>query len=497
MRHSFLLKCVHDSFGQLIRENNQALDKTFIYSYNEIGNITSVSQYAYTTDATPSGTPTTTTYTYDTTHPDRLISFGDKAVVYNSIGCPSSYNGMTYGWSRGKLSSIGCGSANQPSALYKKCAFTYDGYGRRTHKIYNYDPNPASTSDYSYTYVTTYDYDSSGRLIREYCTERYIGGNTTTRELIFLYDESGIVGVAYSKNGAASASDYFHKNLQGDVIAIYNSNGTKIGEYAYDAFGNCTILSGITNGLVKNNPIRYRSYYFDRETGLYYLNARYYNPEWRRFISPAQIGVLNTSIVSGLNLYCFASNSPINVLYNFANVRGTIPNNNSQFVAPIKLVNQYLASNNTSSFKPLSFSIGLVTPENPKLPKWMNFSAFYANGHLGLNSGYSDSSNGKGGFDLSLASLDVGIVSMKCDIVTFAEGTSLYLGVGALNANASLGLGLSGNVEIVSFYFGATFIDCISMDGKVYVGWGLSLDFSRGIKLGVAVGIGVEISLGI
>lgn len=72
-----------------------------------------------------------------------------------------------------------------------------------------------------------------------------------------------------------------------------------------------------------------------------------------------------------------------------------------------------------------------------------------------------------------------------------------YLGVGALNANASLGLGFSGNVEIVSFYFGATFIDCISIDGKVYVGWGLSLDFSSGITLGVAAGLGFEISLGI
>ena len=58
------------------------------------------------------------------------------------------------------------------------------------------------------------------------------------------------------------------------MTAIYDSNGSKVGEYAYDAWGNCTILSGVANDLVKNNPIRYRGYYFDRETGLYYLNAR-------------------------------------------------------------------------------------------------------------------------------------------------------------------------------------------------------------------------------
>ena len=96
------------------------------------------------------------------------------------------------------------------------------------------------------------------------------------------------------------------------MTAIYDSNGSKVGEYAYDVWGNCTILSGVANDLVKNNPIRYRGYYFDRETGLYYLNARYYNPEWRRFISPDSTDYLDPETPNGLNLYAYCNNDPVN-----------------------------------------------------------------------------------------------------------------------------------------------------------------------------------------
>ena len=223
---------------------------------------------------------------------------------------------MSYVWTKGKLTRQFCGSKTQAGTLYKDITFTYDAYGRRTAKSYAYDPNPISNSDYSYTYDTTYDYDNSGRLVREYCTEKYISGTTTKRELIYLYDESGIIGVMYSLNGATATPYFYRRNLQGDVTAIYNSSGTKVGEYAYDAWGNCTILSGVANDLVKNNPIRYRGYYFDRETGLYYLNARYYNPQWRRFISPDSTEYIDSENPIGLNLYAYCYNDPVNFIDN-------------------------------------------------------------------------------------------------------------------------------------------------------------------------------------
>ena len=86
-----------------------------------------------------------------------------------------------------------------------------------------------------------------------------------------------------------------------------------VANYWYDAWGNCTISSETTNTAVANaNPIRYRGYYYDDDTGLYYCNARYYSPKWRRFISPDDTAYLDPKSVNGLNLYCYCNNDPVN-----------------------------------------------------------------------------------------------------------------------------------------------------------------------------------------
>ena len=86
-------------------------------------------------------------------------------------------------------------------------------------------------------------------------------------------------------------------------------------KYLYDAWGNCTIAGETTNNaLAHANPIRYRGYYYDDDTGLYYLNARYYSPKWRRFISPDDTSYLTPESVNGLNLYCYCNNDPVNMV---------------------------------------------------------------------------------------------------------------------------------------------------------------------------------------
>ncbi len=72
------------------------------------------------------------------------------------------------------------------------------------------------------------------------------------------------------------------------------------------------------------NPFRYRSYYYDFETNLYYLNSRYYDPETGRFINADDIGVLNSTkeVLNGLNLYSYCLNNPINSIDD----NGDIPN---------------------------------------------------------------------------------------------------------------------------------------------------------------------------
>ena len=79
----------------------------------------------------------------------------------------------------------------------------------------------------------------------------------------------------------------FEKNLQGDVVAIYNASGTKLVSYTYDAWGKVTTAytnNGASTG-ARYNPFRYRGYYYDEDTGFYYLNSRYYDPCIGRFIS--------------------------------------------------------------------------------------------------------------------------------------------------------------------------------------------------------------------
>ena len=61
----------------------------------------------------------------------------------------------------------------------------------------------------------------------------------------------------------------------------------------------------------KINPFRYRGYYYDVETGLYYLKTRYYDPEVGRFISQDDVSYLDPEHINGLNLYAYCGNNPV------------------------------------------------------------------------------------------------------------------------------------------------------------------------------------------
>ena len=126
--------------------------------------------------------------------------------------------------------------------------------------------------------------------------------------LDFLYGvEDEVVGFTYNRTPY-----YYRKNLQGDVIGILNQNGEEVAAYTYDAWGKHISITGDT--VIANvNPIRYCSYYYDTETGLYYLNSRYYDPEIKRFINSDDIRVISETglNVNGQNLFVYCNNNPV------------------------------------------------------------------------------------------------------------------------------------------------------------------------------------------
>ena len=111
---------------------------------------------------------------------------------------------------------------------------------------------------------------------------------------------------------------YYIKNIQDDIIGIIDSNNNIIANYKYDSWGNIISItdnngndiSNNTNHIANINSFRYRSYYYDTETNLYYLNSRYYNPAWGRFINADGIIGANEDIL-GYNLYAYCGNNPI------------------------------------------------------------------------------------------------------------------------------------------------------------------------------------------
>ena len=132
-----------------------------------------------------------------------------------------------------------------------------------------------------------------------------------------MYDANGLpVGMKY--NGAQY---WYQKNMQGDVVRILNSYGRVAAIYTYDAWGKILQItdgsgndvSTDTSHIANINPFRYRGYYYDVETGWYYLNARYYDPNVGRFLSPddTDLLLLSPRALTDKNLYAYCDNNPV------------------------------------------------------------------------------------------------------------------------------------------------------------------------------------------
>ncbi len=154
--------------------------------------------------------------------------------------------------------------------------YWYDGKGRRIKKG-----------------NITFTYDCEGNLIKQ------------SNGLEFFYDSQGVAGFVYGSN-----SYYYKKDALGDIIAILDATGVTVTSYVYNVWGEHSISGNMMMGEL--NPFRYRSYYYDTETCLYYLQTRYYDPVTCRFLNMDSIDYADPSSIGGLNLYAYCNNDPVN-----------------------------------------------------------------------------------------------------------------------------------------------------------------------------------------
>ena len=267
---TLIVKYTYDKLNRIIREDNRTLEKTWVFAYDNNGNIITKKETEFTLkENTEDCVFTEHLYEYDG---DELVYYDGKTCCYMAkTGKPSIYKNNNVYWSGENI------------LQYGNDKFTYDACGRRLTKN-----------------NLVYTYDGNGKLIRQ------------SNGLEFFYDHTGVAGMKYN-----DATYIYRKDVQGNIIALLDSNGRIVVKYAYDAWGYHTVYD--SNGNIntdKNfigniNPFRYRSYYYDTETKLYFLKTRYYDPEVGRFISPDSIEYLDPETINGLNLYAYCNNNPV------------------------------------------------------------------------------------------------------------------------------------------------------------------------------------------
>ena len=258
---------------------------TGVVEKDSSGNVTG--SWAYTYDLggnilTQSDGTTSHTYTYgDTQWADLLTAFDGQAITYDASGNPTSYySGSRYAftWEEGRR----LVSTVKGDSTY---SYTYDSNGIRTSKTVD-----GVTHNYLY---------ASGKLLRE------TYGNVT---LEFLYGNGGSPYALLYTNGAAAQEIYYYiTNLQGDVLGLIDASGNTVASYTYDPYGKVLTTTGT---MAETNPLRYRGYYFDSETELYYLQSRYYDPTTCRFVS-ADSFVFADQDILGNNTFAYCCNNPI------------------------------------------------------------------------------------------------------------------------------------------------------------------------------------------
>jgi RHS repeat-associated protein len=287
----------YDNLNRLVREDNKLFGKTWLYTYDNNGNILLKEEYEYCIKEVKelADALVSSEYCYKA-HSDQLLhiikrelaengTYNETAeeITYDRLGNPLSYRGKNLTWQTGRR-----------LITYGEYQFEYDGFGKRIKLTAPKKDNENGT------YTVEYLYDRAGRLIKQ------------SNGLEFLYDHTGVMGLKYTVDNEEKYY-FYRKDSQQNIVGILDNSGKVVVRYTYDSWGNhdITVLDSSCEQLANLNPFRYRSYYYDTETDLYFLKTRYYDPEIGRFISIDGISYLNPNAINGLNLYAYCSNNPV------------------------------------------------------------------------------------------------------------------------------------------------------------------------------------------
>ena len=201
-----------------------------------------------------------------------------------SSGNPVTYyNGRDYhfDWSKGR-------QLTEAVVGGQTVKYAYDMAGVRSSK---------QVGDTTYTYTTL-----SGKVMRQ----QWDG-----KTLEFVYDDGSQPFAMIYKHGSETELYYYLVNAQGDVAAILDSSGTMVASYNYGAWGSCTVYNSSDAAIGDLNPLRYRGYYYDAETGFYYLQSRYYDPAICRFINADTFATTDANGFLSANMFAYCENNPV------------------------------------------------------------------------------------------------------------------------------------------------------------------------------------------
>ena len=271
----------YDNFNELIKEDDYNLNKTIRYTYDNAGNILKKQEYELDTY----NLLHTDTYEYNNINwEDQLTKYNNESITYDEIGNPLTIGNKVLSWVNGRQ--LASYTDNDLSITY-----TYNKDGIRTQKKIN-------------NTITNY-FTENNKIIFE---------QTGNNMIYYIRDEEGsLIGFKYN-----NTIYYCIKNMQEDIIGLTDSNHNLLCSYEYDSWGKLISIKDNNGSIITDpshigyiNPFRYRSYYYDNETKLYYLNSRYYNPEWGRFINCDNYLGIDKNILS-YNFYLYAINNPVN-----------------------------------------------------------------------------------------------------------------------------------------------------------------------------------------